>query len=176
MAEFEFGKLDFSTSFNPTSAFPIDARCLFADYESALAAANTAEMPGSKNTKYYIGQKLLVVTETTSQWYKITSEKTLEAEGSGSSSLPAVSEADESKVLTVKDGEWVASELSVPDGECQVDFASDEEVETVLDTIDTGTTTDREDGSEDNTFDESVFATDEEVSEMLDGVFGTITS
>lgn len=115
MAEFEFGKLDFSTSFNPTSAFPIDARCLFADYESALAAAKTAEMPGSKNTKYYIGQKLLVVTETTSQWYKITSKKTLEAEGSGSSSMPG--------------------------GECQVEFA-----------------------------------TDEEVGEMLDGVFGTITS
>ena len=83
MADFEFGKLDFSTSFNPTSAFPIDARCLFSSLSAAETAAASAEMAGSKNTKYYIGQKLLVVTEDTAKWYKITPQNTLEEEGSG---------------------------------------------------------------------------------------------
>ena len=82
MAEFEYGKLDFSTSFNPTSAFPLDARCLFSSLSAAKAAAASAEMAGSKNTKYYIGQKLLVVTEESAKWYKITPQKTLEEEGS----------------------------------------------------------------------------------------------
>ena len=37
-----FGKLNFSTSFNPTSAFPIDARQYFESLTSAQAAAATA--------------------------------------------------------------------------------------------------------------------------------------
>ena len=37
-----FGKLNFSTSFNPTSAFPLDARCYFENLASAQAAAATA--------------------------------------------------------------------------------------------------------------------------------------
>lgn len=101
MAEFEFGKLDFSTSFNPTSAFPIDARCLFSSLASAEAAAATAEEPGSKNTKYYYGQKLLVVTETSAQWYKITVNKTLEPESSGGSGGV---EFRTDETLSLKDG------------------------------------------------------------------------
>ena len=31
----DFGKLNFSVSFNPTSAFPLDARSYFESYESA---------------------------------------------------------------------------------------------------------------------------------------------
>lgn len=54
-----------------------------------------------------------------------------------------------------------------------INFASNEEVEMLLNDIYTGTTTDREDGSEGNTFTEDDFASDEEVSDMLDGVFGT---
>lgn len=103
MAEFEFGKLDFSTSFNPTSAFPIDARCLFSSLASAEAAAATAEEPGSKNTKYYYGQKLLVVTETSAQWYKITVNKTLEPEGNGGSGGGGV-EFRTDETLSLKDG------------------------------------------------------------------------
>ena len=34
----EFGKLNFSVSFNPTSAFPLDARCYFETLTAALGS------------------------------------------------------------------------------------------------------------------------------------------
>ena len=46
----DFGKLNFSTSFNPTSAFPIDARSYFESLAAAQEAAATAEAAGSSNT------------------------------------------------------------------------------------------------------------------------------
>jgi hypothetical protein len=38
----DFGKLDFSVSFRPQSAFPLDARSYFESYDSALEKAATA--------------------------------------------------------------------------------------------------------------------------------------
>lgn len=73
----DFGKLNFSTSFNPTSAFPLDARCYFNSLALAKAAAATAEEAGSKNTVYYFGQPLLVDDGTTAQWYIIQRDGTL---------------------------------------------------------------------------------------------------
>lgn len=72
-----FGKLDFSTSFNPTSAFPLDARCYFASLELAAAAAATAEEVGSTNTKYYYGMKLMVDDGVTPKWYTIQRDGSL---------------------------------------------------------------------------------------------------
>lgn len=43
----DFGKLDFSVSFNRLTAFPLDAKSYFESYESASAAALTAEEAGS---------------------------------------------------------------------------------------------------------------------------------
>ena len=81
----DFGKLNFSVSFQPTSAFPIDGRTVFSSYASALAAAKTAEEVGSTNTRYHIGMKLLVAEEGVEPvWYTITKDKTLAAEGDGS--------------------------------------------------------------------------------------------
>lgn len=77
------GKLNFSVAFNPTSAFPLDARSYFTSYEEALGAAQSAEPAGSTNTAYYIGQKLLVVTDESADWYTITAAKGLQKEGSG---------------------------------------------------------------------------------------------
>lgn len=57
----EFGKLNFSTSFNPTSAFPLDARYYFESYDNALAAAETAKEVGSSETVYFYGENLVVV-------------------------------------------------------------------------------------------------------------------
>ena len=73
----DFGKLNFSVSFNPTSAFPLDARCYFTSLALAKAAAATAEEAGSTNTVYYYGQKLLVDDGTTSKWYTIQRDGTL---------------------------------------------------------------------------------------------------
>lgn len=82
----EFGKLNFSVAFNPTSAFPLDARCYFNSLALAKAAAATAENAGSTNTVYYIGQKLLVDDGTTAKWYTIQPNKTLLEEGANSGS------------------------------------------------------------------------------------------
>lgn len=83
----DFGKLNFSTSFNPTSAFPLDARCYF-EGDTALAdaeaAAAIAEDVGSTNTVYHYGMKLLVNQGGVYTWYRITESGTLEAEGTGS--------------------------------------------------------------------------------------------
>ena len=81
----DFGKLNFNISLKPTTAFPLDARCYFESLAEAEAAAQTAEEAGSTNTIYYFGQKLVVVTDDTATWYTIQPDKTLKAEGSGSS-------------------------------------------------------------------------------------------
>ncbi|MBQ8497557.1 MAG: hypothetical protein IJ489_08905 [Clostridia bacterium] len=69
----DFGKLNFSTSFNPTSAFPIDARTVFDTYEDAFTAAQTAGEIGSTNTKYFYGMTLTVGTKK----YVIQNDRTL---------------------------------------------------------------------------------------------------
>lgn len=79
----EFGKLNFSTAFNPTSAFPLDARCYFTSLEAANAAAATAEEVGSTNTVYYFGMKVMVDDGTTATWYTIQRPGVLVAEGTG---------------------------------------------------------------------------------------------
>ena len=73
-----FGKLNFSTSFNPTSAFPIDARTYFESLVSAQEAAATAEEAGSANTTYYYGQILVVNEGGAVAAYQITPAKELQ--------------------------------------------------------------------------------------------------
>lgn len=76
-----FGKLNFSTSFNPTSAFPIDARQYFESYSSAAAAAATAVEVGSADSTYYIGMPLVVVENSVATLYTINGDKTLKEAG-----------------------------------------------------------------------------------------------
>lgn len=59
----DYGKLNFAVAFNPTTAFPLDARTLFYSYDDAVAAAATAKRAGSKDTVYYWGMRLTVVNE-----------------------------------------------------------------------------------------------------------------
>lgn len=80
----DFGKLNFSVALNPTSAFPLDARCYFDSLALAKAAAATAEEVGSTNTIYHYGMKLLVDDGTTAKWYIIQRNRTLLEEGTGS--------------------------------------------------------------------------------------------
>lgn len=77
-----FGKLNFSTSFNPTSAFPIDARQYFESLSSAQAAAATAVEAGSADSVYYFGMPLVVVESGVATLYVIQPDKTLAAAGS----------------------------------------------------------------------------------------------
>lgn len=75
-----FGKLNFSTAFNPTSAFPLDARSYFESLEAAQAAAATAEEAGSSKTVYHYGELLTVYDkeEGTVAAYVITPSKSLQ--------------------------------------------------------------------------------------------------
>lgn len=95
----EFGKLNFSVAFKPTSAFPLDARCYFNSLALAKAAAATAEEVGSKNTEYYYGMKLMVdlLDGSTPKWYVIQRDGTLLPEG-----VETTFETD--NTLTMSDG------------------------------------------------------------------------
>ena len=73
--------LNFSVSFKPTSAFPLDSRSMFGSYAAAAAAAATAENAGSSNTIYYIGQMLTVFENDVVATYQIQADKTLKAIG-----------------------------------------------------------------------------------------------
>ena len=55
-----FGKLNFAVSFNPQTAFPLDARSYFESYALAVEAAGKAEEAGSTTSVYYYGQTLVV--------------------------------------------------------------------------------------------------------------------
>ena len=72
-----FGKGNRSVAFNPTSAFPLDARSYFESYNLAVAAALTAEEAGSTNTQYYFGQQIAVVEDGIASFYIIQPDKTL---------------------------------------------------------------------------------------------------
>ena len=77
----EFGKLNFSVSFNPTSGFPIDARYYFDSLEAAQAAAGSAVEVGSSDSVYFIGMNLVVVAEGLATMYVIQPDKTLKPVG-----------------------------------------------------------------------------------------------
>lgn len=92
-----FGKLNFSTSFNPTSAFPIDARQYFESLTSAQAAAATAVEAGSADSVYYFGMPLVVVESGVATLYVIQPDKTLQPVGS--------TVLGDGKSITVVDGQ-----------------------------------------------------------------------
>lgn len=73
----DFGKLNFSVSFNRTSAFPLEANSYFTDLEQAEAAAKMAVEPGSADSTYYIGQTLTVADETDCNLYIIKPDQSL---------------------------------------------------------------------------------------------------
>lgn len=88
----DFGKLAFSVSFNPTSAFPIDARSYFESLTAAQEAAASAKPAGSKDSIYYYGQTLVVVENNLASFYMIQTNGTLvPVGGSGGSGGESVS-------------------------------------------------------------------------------------
>lgn len=75
----DFGKINFSVSFNPTSAFPLDARSYFESYAEAVAAAAEAVPAGSADSIYYYGQTLIVVENDVASFYIIQPNNTLKS-------------------------------------------------------------------------------------------------
>ena len=82
----DFGKLNFSVSFNPTSAFPLDARYYFDSLAAAQEAASTAVEVGSAEGVYHYGMNLVVVEDGTATMYMIQPSKTLSRLASTTSS------------------------------------------------------------------------------------------
>lgn len=77
-----FGKLNFAVSFNPQTAFPLDARSYFESYEKAKSAALSAGEAGSTDTVYYYGQTVVVNEANLATLYIIQPDKTLKEVGS----------------------------------------------------------------------------------------------
>lgn len=106
----DFGKLEFSVSFNPTSAFPLDARSYFESLETAQAAAASATEAGRADSVYYYGQTLAVVENNIATLYIIQPNKTLQAVGKIDSNLFVY---DQNGSLTLK-GLGEAQKGSIP--------------------------------------------------------------
>lgn len=81
MAISNLPKLNFSVPFAMTAALPLEYNAYFSTLAEAQAAAQTAEAPGSTNTVYYFGQKIVVVTENSADLYIIQPDKTLKEAG-----------------------------------------------------------------------------------------------
>ena len=77
----DFGKLNFSVSFNPTSGFPLDARYYFDSLEAAQLATSSAVEVGSADGTYFIGMNLVVVESGSATMYVIQPDKTLKPVG-----------------------------------------------------------------------------------------------
>lgn len=109
----DFGKLNFSVSFNPTSAFPVDARYHFTTLAAAQAAAQGAVEVGSSEGTYFFGETVVVQTNTDATLYVIQPDKTLKALGSSSdlstlrSEVEAAQAAADAKVASVSVGNGI---------------------------------------------------------------------
>ena len=77
----DFGKLNFSVAFNPTTAFPLDARYYFATLAEAQAAAAAAVEVGSSDGTYFFGESICVVADGVASLYIIQPDKTLKPVG-----------------------------------------------------------------------------------------------
>ena len=67
----DFGKLNFAVSFNPQTAFPLDARYYFSTLGAAQAAAAAAVEVGSSDGVYFYGENVCVVTDSAADLYII---------------------------------------------------------------------------------------------------------
>lgn len=77
----DFNKINRAAAFNPTTAFPLDARSYFESYESAVAAAAKAKEAGDTTTTYYYGQTFVVVENGASKLYIVQPDGTLKEAG-----------------------------------------------------------------------------------------------
>lgn len=95
--------LDFAVAFNPSTAFPLDARSMFGSKVAADAAAATAENAGSSNTKYYFGMPVVVFENDVATMYIIQGNKTLKEVGSAPIPDNATIELSTGGALQLKD-------------------------------------------------------------------------
>lgn len=77
-----FGKVNRSAAFNPTAAFPLDARYYFDSLSAAETAVAGAVEVGSSEGTYYFGENVVVVENGKATLYLIQPDKTLTEVGS----------------------------------------------------------------------------------------------
>lgn len=103
----DFGKLNFSVAFNPTTAFPLDARYYFATLAEAQAAAAAAVEVGSSDGTYFFGEIVCVVADGVASLYIIQPDKTLKPVGTEVLGDGKSIEIKDGKVGTVTEGKTV---------------------------------------------------------------------
>jgi archaellum component FlaC len=77
----DFNKINRAAAFNPTTAFPLDARAYFESYENAVLAALMAKEAGDTTTVYYYGQTFVVVENNVAKLYIVQPDNTLKEAG-----------------------------------------------------------------------------------------------
>ena len=92
-----FGKVNRSAAFNPTSAFPLDARYYFDSLTAAQKAAAGAVEVGSSDGTYFYGENIVVVENDKATLYLIQPDKSLTEVGS----VPV----GDGKSITVENGQ-----------------------------------------------------------------------
>lgn len=98
-----FGKMDFAVSFNPLTAFPLDARSYFESYDAAVKAAEGAVEAGSADGTLYFGQILTVVENGVASQYQIQPDKSLSPIGGAVEADDVTIVSDENDVIGLKD-------------------------------------------------------------------------
>jgi hypothetical protein len=73
--------VELPVSFNPKTAFPLDARTMFGSYDDAVLAAQSAKEAGSSESVYYYGQTLVVFENDIAKFYIIQGDNTLQEIG-----------------------------------------------------------------------------------------------
>lgn len=105
-----FAKNARAVAFNPTSAFPLDARTYFESLEAAQNAASTAVEVGSSDGVYYFGQTLSVVEGGVAQFYIIQPDKSLKAVGSDDGPIKVL--IDENQFAYTEDNKLVLKDAA----------------------------------------------------------------
>lgn len=148
----DFGKLNFSVSFNPTSGFPLDARYYFDSLSDAQTAASGAVEVGSADGTYFIGENLVVVERDAATLYVIQPNKTLKPVGStplgdnktivvspeGVISLNGIADAETgAQPVKQADGSiaWIKPDTTTVEGLSQAVESLDSRVDTVENTL-----------------------------------------
>lgn len=117
MALPEVPKLNYSVALTMTGAFPVEGNSFFKTYAEAVAAAATAEAPGSTATVYYFTQILHVTEGDQRGLYEIQNDKTLKKIGGGSESAAIKTDDSlsyENGILSVNTADKVEEDNTLP--------------------------------------------------------------
>jgi hypothetical protein len=103
--------VELPVSFNPKTAFPLDARSMFGSLTDAQEAAGQARNAGSSESVYYYGQQLTVFENDVAKAYIIQGDNTLKELGDGNLPIIKADQLETSFATKVPEG-TVANEIT----------------------------------------------------------------